>query len=90
MEVKSLRLPPNIDKHDFDTKMNHARKWVESGMKVKVDMRFRGRLITRVDVGKKVMDNFVEQISDIAQVEKKPNVGRKYHVLCISTKEKVN
>lgn len=72
VEVKSLRLPPNIDKHDFDTKMNHARKWINSGMKVKVDMRFRGRLITRVDVGKKIMDDFVEQISDIAQIEKKP------------------
>ncbi|MDE6196112.1 MAG: translation initiation factor IF-3, partial [Erysipelotrichaceae bacterium] len=43
-EVKPLRLSPVIDKHDFDTKMRHARKWVEDGMKVKVDMRFRGRL----------------------------------------------
>lgn len=71
VELKSLRLPPNIDTHDFETKLKHARKWVESGMKVKVDMRFRGRLITRVDVGKKVMEDFIAQISDIAQVEKK-------------------
>ncbi|MDE6475796.1 MAG: translation initiation factor IF-3 [Erysipelotrichaceae bacterium] len=71
-EVKPLRLSPVIDKHDFDTKMRHARKWVEDGMKVKVDMRFRGRLITRLEVGKKIMDNFIEEISDIASVEKKP------------------
>lgn len=71
VELKSLRLPPNIDTHDFETKLKHARKWIESGMKVKVDMRFRGRLITRVDVGKKVMEDFIAQISDIAQVEKK-------------------
>lgn len=74
VELKGLRLPPNIDKHDFDTKMNHARKWIENGMKVKVDMRFRGRLITRVDVGKVVMNDFVEQISDIAVVEKRPSL----------------
>ncbi len=74
VEIKGLRLPPNIDKHDFETKLNHARKWIESGMKVKVDMRFRGRLITRVDVGKVVMNNFVEQIADIAAVEKKPSL----------------
>ena len=74
VEVKGLRLPPNIDKHDFDTKLNHARKWIEGGMKVKVDMRFRGRLITRVDVGKVVMNDFVDQIADIAVVEKKPSL----------------
>ena len=71
-EVKPIRLSPVIDKHDFDTKMRHARKWVEDGMKVKVDMRFRGRLITRLEVGKKIMNSFIEEISDIANVEKKP------------------
>ena len=71
-EIKPLRLSPVIDKHDFDTKMRHARKWIEDGMKVKVDMRFRGRLITRLEVGKKIMDSFMEEISDIASVEKRP------------------
>ncbi len=74
VELKGLRLPPNIDKHDFETKLKQARKWIETGMKVKVDMRFRGRLITRVDVGKKVMNDFVEQISDIAMTEKKASL----------------
>lgn len=73
-EVKPLRLSPVIDKHDFDTKMRHARSWIESGMKVKVDMRFRGRLITRLEVGKKIMNSFIEEISDIANVEKKPSM----------------
>ena len=71
-EVKPLRLSPVIDKHDFDTKMRHARSWIDAGMKVKVDMRFRGRLITRLEVGKKIMDSFIEEISDVATVEKKP------------------
>ena len=73
-EIKPLRLSPVIDKHDFDTKMRHARKWIADGMKVKVDMRFRGRLITRLEVGKKIMDSFIEEISDIASVEKKPTL----------------
>lgn len=71
-ELKPLRLSPVIDTHDFDTKLRQARAWVDDGMKVKVDMRFRGRLITRLEVGKKVMNNFVEQISDIASIEKAP------------------
>ncbi|MEG0313771.1 MAG: translation initiation factor IF-3 [Erysipelotrichaceae bacterium] len=71
-EIKPLRLSPVIDKHDFDTKMRHARAWIDDGMKVKVDMRFRGRLITRLEVGRKIMDNFIEEISDVAAVEKRP------------------
>lgn len=71
-EIKPLRLSPVIDKHDFETKLKHARKWVNDGMKVKVDMRFRGRLITRLEVGKKIMDSFIEEMSDLTSVEKKP------------------
>lgn len=71
-ELKPLRLSPVIDKHDFDTKLRQARGWVEEGMKVKIDMRFRGRLITRLEVGRKIMDSFVEEMVDIALVEKKP------------------
>lgn len=71
-EVKPLRLSPVIDTHDFETKLRHARNWIEDGMKVKVDMRFRGRLITRLEVGKKIMDSFTVEISDIAIIEKRP------------------
>lgn len=74
VEVKSLRLSPIIDTHDFETKLRHATKWLESGMKVKIDMRFRGRLITRLEVGKKIMNDFLEAIADVAVVEKKPQL----------------
>jgi len=70
--MKPLRLSPVIDTHDSDTKLRQARAWIVEGMKVKVDMRFRGRLITRLEVGQKVMRSFIEQISDIAQVERHP------------------
>ena len=71
-EVKPLRLSPVIDTHDFETKLRQARKWAEDGLKVKVDMRFRGRMMTRVEVGRKVMNQFIEQIADAAVVEKQP------------------
>ena len=74
VEVKPLRLSPVIDTHDFDTKLNQARKWLEGGMKVKIDMRFRGRLITRQEVGMKVMNDFIEKLSDIASVDKTPKL----------------
>ncbi len=73
-EIKPLRLSPVIDKHDFDTKVNHSTKWLSSGMKVKVDMRFRGRLITRQEVGLKIMNDFIEALSEVSTVEKKPSL----------------
>jgi translation initiation factor IF-3 len=87
-EVKPLRLSPVIDTHDFETKLKHARKWLSEGMKVKVDMRFRGRLITRLDVGKKVMNEFMGAVSDIANVEKYPTLeGNMMHCI-IAPKKK--
>ncbi len=71
-EVKALRVSPVIDQHDFDTKLNRAREWIEDGQKVRIDMRFRGRMITRQEVGREVINKFSEQISDIAEVSKAP------------------
>ena len=73
-EVKPLRLSPVIDTHDFDTKMKQARKWLEGGMKVKIDRRFRGRMMTRQEVGMKIMNEFIEKLSDIANVDKTPKL----------------
>ena len=69
-----MRLSPVIDTNDFNTKMKQAVKWLEDGMKVKVDMRFRGRMMTRQEVGLKVMNDFIDQLSTIAIVDKKPKL----------------
>ncbi len=71
-EIKSLRVSPVIDQHDFDTKVSRAREWIEDGQKVRIDMRFRGRMITRQEVGKEVINKFTEAISDIAVTDKAP------------------
>lgn len=73
-QVKPLRLSPVIEEHDFNTKLRHARRWLEQGIKVKVDMRFRGRLITRLEVGKTTMNQFIEELSDLGSVEQKPKL----------------
>ena len=71
-EVKPLRLSPVVDVGDFETKLRHAREWIEDGQKVRIDMKFRGRMITRKEVGESVMNEFIDKMSDIAQVDKKP------------------
>ncbi|AMC93244.1 translation initiation factor IF-3 [Erysipelothrix larvae] len=73
-QIKPLRLSPVIEEHDFNTKLRHARKWLDEGIKVKVDMRFRGRLITRLEVGRKTMDAFIEACNDLGSVEKTPKL----------------
>ncbi|MEY8542796.1 translation initiation factor IF-3 [Dubosiella newyorkensis] len=74
VEIKALRLSPIIDTHDFETKVRQAKKWIESGMKVKIDMRFRGRMMTRQEVGKQIMNQFLDEVKDIAAIEKRPSL----------------
>lgn len=88
VELKSLRLSPIIDTHDFETKVRHARKWIEQGMKVKVDMRFRGRMMTRQEVGRQIMNQFLEAMQDIANVEKKPSLEGNTMSVTLAPKKK--
>ena len=74
MEVKEVRLSPNIDVNDLNTKANHARKFLGKGDKVKVTLRFRGREMAHMSSSKHVLDDFADLLSDIATVEKAPKV----------------
>ena len=73
-EIKGMRLSPVIDTNDFNTKLKQATKWIEGGNKVKIDMRFRGRMMTRQEVGLKIMKEFIEKMSEIANVDKQPKL----------------
>ena len=73
-EIKGLRLSPVIDTNDFNTKLKQATKWLEAGNKVKIDMRFRGRMMTRQEVGIKIMNEFIEKTSEISSVDKTPKL----------------
>lgn len=70
IEIKEIRLSPNIDVHDFDTKVGHARRFLMAGNKIKVSIRFRGREMTHTDLGLTIMAQFAEKCGDIASVEK--------------------
>ncbi len=70
IEVKEVRLSPNIDTNDLNTKMNNARKFIQKGNKVKVTLRFRGREMAHMSNSKHILDDFAEKLSDVAVVEK--------------------
>lgn len=87
-ELKTIRLSPVIDIGDFNTKTRHAIKWLQDGMKVKVDMRFRGRMITRQEVGKQIMRQFMDEIAEFANVEKAPSMEGNTMSVVFSPKKK--
>ncbi len=74
VEIKEVRLSPNIDTNDLNTKMNSARKFISKGNKVKVTLRFRGREMAHVQSSRHILDDFAEALNDIATVEKAPKL----------------
>ncbi|HEY8435509.1 MAG TPA: translation initiation factor IF-3 [Haloplasmataceae bacterium] len=69
IEIKEVRLTPSIDKHDFETKVRHARKFIEKGNKVLVSVFFRGRMMKFTDQGREVLDEFAKALEDVATIE---------------------
>ena len=74
VELKEIRLSPNIDTNDLNTKINSAKKFIEKGNKVKVTLRFRGREMAHMNQSKYILDDFAESLADVAVVEKAPKV----------------
>ena len=74
IETKEIRLSPNIDTNDLNTKINAARKFISKGDKVKVTLRFRGREMAHMANSKHILDDFAEALSDVATVDKAPKV----------------
>lgn len=70
VEIKEIRLSLNIDKHDFETKVNHAKKFLESGNKVKISIRFRGREMAHSELGLTTMQRFAEACAEVSSLEK--------------------
>lgn len=74
IRVKEVKLKPNIDTHDFQTKVKHARDFLIKGNKVRVSIMFRGREMLHIDLGEKVVREFCETLSDISAVEAPPKM----------------
>ena len=74
LEIKELRVTPNIEEHDFGFKSKNARKFLSDGNKVKITVRFRGREVNNSKAGEAVLNKFIENLEDIATVEKAPKL----------------
>ena len=74
VELKEIRLSPNIEANDLNTKMNAARKFISKGDKVKITLRFRGREMAHMNNSKHILDDFAENLADVAVVEKAPKI----------------
>ena len=72
VELKEIRVTPNIGSHDFEFKSRNARNFLESGNKVKITLRFRGRELNNIKLGEDILNKFIEDLADIASPEKKP------------------
>ena len=85
-EVKEIRITPNIEQHDFEFKAKNARKFIEDGNKVKITVRFRGRELNYVKLGEAVLNDFIENLSDVATPEKKPVLEGKNMFIILAKK----
>ena len=74
LEIKELRVTPNIEEHDFGFKCKNARKFIGDGNKVKITVRFRGREVNNSKAGELVLNKFIEALEDVASVEKSPKL----------------
>lgn len=77
MNIKEIRFNPNTDTHDIDFKTKHLRQFLIDGHKVKAYVMFKGRMITHPEIGRKLMDDIVEKLNDIAKLESPPRMEGK-------------
>ena len=87
IEIKEIRLSPNIDTNDLNTKVNSARKFLSKGDRVKVTLRFRGREMAHMQSSKHILDDVAEMLSDVAVVEKAPKVEGRSMTMFLTEKK---
>ena len=86
LETKEIRITPNIEDHDFGFKAKNARKFIEDGNKVRITVRFRGREFNYVKLGEDILNEFIEELSDVAVPEKKPVLEGKNMFIILAKK----
>ncbi len=87
VEVKEVRMSPNIDTHDLNTKISAARKFLEKGARVKVSLRFRGREMAHMNQSKHILTDFAKELSDISVIEKAPKVEGRSMTMFLTEKK---
>ena len=86
VEVKEVRMSPNIDTNDFNVKLKNAQKFLKEGNRVKVTVRFRGREMAHTSIGEVLLKQFGEQCAEVATVEKNPKLDGRHMTMFLSPK----
>lgn len=86
IDIKEIRFSPNIDTNDLNTKVNQAKKFLTKGDKVKVSVRFRGRELAHMEIGKDILANFAAQLEDVAVIEKPAKAEGRSMVMFLAEK----
>ena len=89
VEIKEVRLSPNIEANDLNTKVNMAKKFIAKGDKVKVTLRFRGREMAHMQSSKHILDDFAEALADIAVIEKPAKLEGKSIMMVLTEKKQL-
>src|SRR3990172_7865896 len=84
IDIKEIKMRPNIDQHDYDVKMRSILRFIAEGDKVKVTMRFRGREMVHQDLGLKVLDRVRDQLLEVAKIEQFPRVEGRQMVMIMA------
>ena len=87
IDTKEIRLSPVIDRHDSETKARHACRFLKDGDKVKVTVRFRGRQLSHLEIGEKILAEFIELCSEVGMVEKAPVLDGKFLIAILAPKK---
>lgn len=88
IETKEVQLSPVIGIHDIETKLKHAMRFLDDGNKVKITMRFKGRQLSHIDVGEKVINDFIEKLKDKCVVEKPAVLDKRLLTVILAAKNK--
>ena len=87
LDLKEYRLSVTIDIHDFNTRVNGAKKYLVKGHKVKGTLRFKGRQMAHSELGRDVLNRFAEALSDVAEVEKRPVLDGRFMTIMLAPKK---
>lgn len=84
VEVKEIQLSCRIDTHDFETKVKHAHRFIGDGNKVRVVVKFKGREMSHLDIGREILEKFEEACSDVGTVDKRPALEGRFMSMIIN------
>ncbi|PZW49064.1 translation initiation factor 3 (bIF-3) [Humitalea rosea] len=86
VEIKEIKVRPNIDDHDYEVKMRSAKSFIEDGDKVKVTLRFRGREMAHQDLGVKVLERIRVELGEAVKVEQMPRLENRQMIMVLAPK----